>query len=357
MSTSGRGTSILGGFLVVAALILFYRLQVILLPFVISGVLAYICNPLINQLAASTRLSRSFFAVTTFAALLSIAMIVGFLGLPPLVREVTSAVTDFQGTLTSLARAAIGDGNVNFLGHSMNASQLALAAESAARDWIGRPQKILQLGEIAFSTVFGFLLSLVLLFYFLYSGPDVMRRLLWLVPPARRRFVLDIWARLDPAMRRYFVGVLVVVTYAAAAAYIGLGVALHLPHAIFLALLTGFLEMIPMVGPGAAVAIAGIVAIRHATGIGAIIGYAAYAAALRLSIDQLFGPLALGTAAKLHPAAIMFCFIAGGVLFGLAGFILAVPVALVIKVYLEVLYEEPAGSKRSKFRIGVRRGR
>src|SRR5262249_18781457 len=49
-------------------------------------------------------------------------------------------------------------------------------------------------------------------------------------------------------------------------------------------------------GPGAAAVIAGV-AVRHATGIGPIIAYAIYAAALRLLIDQLLGPFALGTAA------------------------------------------------------------
>ncbi len=257
-------------------------------------------------------------------------------------RELTRAATDFQGTLLSLARAAIGDGNVNVLGRSMNAPEMAQAAEAAVRDWIGEPGKLLQLGEIAFSTVFGFVLGLVLLFYFLYSGPEIAQRLLWLVPPARRPIIRDMWSELDPVLRRYFVGVVVVVTYAAAAAYIGLGVVLHLPHAIFLALLTGFLEMIPLVGPAIAIAIAGTVAVRHATGLGAIVGYAVYVMALRLSIDQLFGPLALGTAAQLHPAAIIFCFITGGVLFGIAGFILAVPIALAVKTCLAVLYREPS---------------
>jgi predicted PurR-regulated permease PerM len=98
----------------------------------------------------------------------------------------------------------------------------------------------------------------------------------------------------------------------------GLGVILHIPHAVFQDLLTSFLEMVP-VGPGAAAVIAGIVTVSHATGIGPIIAYAIYAAALRLSIDQLVGPLALGTAARLHPAMIIFCFIVGWVLFGIRG--------------------------------------
>jgi predicted PurR-regulated permease PerM len=70
MNTRGRGgTSTLAIFFVLGtAAFLFHRLQVVLLPFVISGLLAYICNPLINRMAASTRLNRPFFAIATFVS-------------------------------------------------------------------------------------------------------------------------------------------------------------------------------------------------------------------------------------------------------------------------------------------------
>ena len=84
----------------------------------------------------------------------------------------------------------------------------------------------------------------------------------------------------------------------------------------------------PVIGPGAAVVIAGVMAIDHAEGPGAIIAYAIYATALRLSIDQLVGPLVLGHAARLHPTLVIFCFLSGGLLLGIAGLILAVPIAL-----------------------------
>jgi predicted PurR-regulated permease PerM len=87
--------------------------------------------------------------------------------------------------------------------------------------------------------------------------------------------------------------------------------------------------------------IAGLVAIHYAAGIGAIMAYALYATALRISIDQLFGPLALGTAARVHPVLVIFCFLSGALLFGMVGVILAVPVALVVKVTLALLYDEP----------------
>jgi predicted PurR-regulated permease PerM len=51
----------------------------------------------------------------------------------------------------------------------------------------------------------------------------------------------------------------------------------------------------------------------------------------------------LGAAGRVHPVLIIFCFLAGGTLFGVIGVITAVPVALVIKTTLAVLYDEEAG--------------
>jgi predicted PurR-regulated permease PerM len=150
--------------------------------------------------------------------------------------------------------------------------------------------------------------------------------------------VARIWTRLDPVLMRYFIGVIVLVVYATIAAYIGLGVILGIKHAVLLALLTGILETVPVVGPTAAAILAGLVSLRTATGIISIVEYAAYATALRLSIDQLVGPVVLGRAAHVHPVLIIFCFLAGGIVLGIPGVILAVPVALVVKSTLATLY-------------------
>src|SRR5581483_203266 len=122
-----------------------------------------------------------------------------------------------------------------------------------------------------------------------------------------------------PLLRRYFIGVGIVFLYASAAAYVGLGLVLGLRHAAFLALLTGLLELIPLVGPAASALLGGLVAIHQATSAASIIGYAIYAAALRISIDQFFGPIVLGRAAYVRPVLVIFCFLSGGILFGIVG--------------------------------------
>jgi predicted PurR-regulated permease PerM len=324
--------------IIVAAFL--YAVRWALLPFVIAALGAYICTPLVDGFANRTRLPRVLFACAVFTVLLAAATTIAVFGGPPLMREAATIMTDLGPTVERFARGAIGDHSIEFLGQPMNASEFARTAVTGLRNWIGQAGGLLTLAGWSFAGLFGFFLTFVLLFFFLKDGPRLARGVLWLVPPKHRPLFEFVWGRLDPVLKRYFIGVIVVVAYAAAAAYVGLGVLLGIRHAVFLALLTGFLEMIPMIGPAASAVIAGLVAVRQATGFEAIVAYAVYATVLRLSIDQLLGPVVLGRAARLHPTVIIFCFLSGGLLFGIAGMILAVPVALTIKVTLATLYGE-----------------
>ncbi|HEV2549021.1 MAG TPA: AI-2E family transporter [Stellaceae bacterium] len=71
-------------------------------------------------------------------------------------------------------------------------------------------------------------------------------------------------------------------------------------------------------------------------------------AVLRVSIDQLVGPLVLGRMARLHPVVIIFAFLSGAVLFGVIGLLLAVPVAASIKIVLTTYCAEPADESRAR---------
>jgi predicted PurR-regulated permease PerM len=336
-------------FILAATALAVYELQLILLPFVFAGVISYICAPAIDYFSRKSGLPRLLVAILAFLAILTLVAGIGLLGLPPLIEEVQHIVTDFEGTVNDLARGAIGDGKINLLGQQMDAQHLARTITGVMRDWIGNIHVLAILGGSVLVSAFGFVLMLVLLFFFMISGPRIVRGLLWLVPPGQRPLIEDhILSNLDPVLRRYFVGVLGVVAFAAVFAYIGLGVVLGVPHAAFLALITGLLEAIPLVGPVAAAAIAGVIALHHSFALSAIIGYAVYLAALRLSIDQFFGPVVLGAAGRVHPVLVIFCFLAGGALFGIIGVILAVPIALIIRATLSALYDEPLNNRGIK---------
>jgi predicted PurR-regulated permease PerM len=312
-----------------------YLIRFILLPFVIAGIVAYICTPLVDRLAARTRLPRPLLAVLSFVILIGLAAFTVALAGHRLVAEAGGAVNDLQGMLDRLS-----DGQpVSVLGYSIDVAGFARTATARIHDFLGPDLLVLTIGY-GFATLMGTFLTVVLLCYFLVSGRSVARGLLWMVPPTRRPLVVQIGTRLDPALKRYFLGILVIVIYAAIAAYVGLGVILHIDHAFLLALLTGVLETVPIIGSTAAAVIAGLVSLHTATGLGSILAFALYAVLLRLSIDQIVAPLVLGSAAHVHPVLIIFCFLAGAVLLGVPGVILAVPAALTVKATLATLYGE-----------------
>jgi predicted PurR-regulated permease PerM len=337
---SGEARAIMIGAVVLT--IFLYFIKLILLPFVLAAIIAYIFTPLLDWAARRTQWPRLLFAVALFLLLFAITLLVLTFAGQRLLVEGRAIAADLQDMLENFTRQAIGDEPVRLFGASLNARDIARVALERLREWFGQTDQVEAATEYGLAFVMGTFLTIVLLFYFLVSGRRVAHGIFWIVPPHRRPLVARIWARLDPVLIRYFIGVLAVVLYATVAAYVGLGVILGINHAVFLALLTGILETVPVIGPTGAAILAGLVSLRTATGIINIFEYAAYATALRLSIDQLVGPIVLGRAAHVHPVLIIFCFMAGGIILGVPGVILAVPAALVVKSTLATLYgDEP----------------
>ncbi len=337
-AASGPNTALV---IVVVVGLFLYLVRGILLPFVLAGIVAYLCSPLVDRLAARTGLARWPFALAVVVGLMALAAALAWLGVPALLRETLQVVGDLQGTVQGLAEAFIGKHSFTIMGRAVSAATLATDAVNRLDTWLGEGAWIGDIAVLGAAGFFGFILLWVLIGYFLIDAHRLAGGLLWLVPPAGRPLAMKVWRDLDPLLRRYFIGVALVLAYTSAAAYLGLGLLLGLDHAVFLAILTGVLEVIPVVGPAAAAIIAGLVAVRHAASAWDILAYIAYATALRVSIDQFFGPIVLGRAARVRPVVVIFCFLAGGMLFGVVGVILAVPVALGIKVVLANVYGEP----------------
>ncbi len=332
--------------IVVAAAILgfLYAIRAILLPFVLGSIVAYVCTPLIDTLARRSRVQRWVFALAVLLTLMAIAAVLGYFGVPTAAHELLALAANPRDVIDGFIRVLMGNHSFNIGGASLNAAQIAARAAAGLSSIVTNGNRMLDVALTGFGAVFEVILTWVVFGYLLFDAPRLSQGLLWTIAPGRRPLVLRFWHRLDPILRRYFVGIALVVVYASAAAYIGLGVFLGLHHALLLAMLTGLLELLPVIGPVSSAVLAGLVAIRQAAGASAILAFIAYAIALRLSIDQFFGPLVLGRAARVRPVLVIFCFLSGGILLGISGILLAVPVALAIKVALGLRNEQFAES-------------
>ena len=125
--------------------------------------------------------------------------------------------------------------------------------------------------------------------------------------------------------------------------YLLLGPILHVPYALAIAVLTGFLEVIPLIGPLLAATIAAVVALSSG-GTGLAIAVIVTYVVLRQIEDQLVMPLLIGRAVHLHPVVTIFSVLVGLSAWGVLGGLLAVPVAAALNVALRELYppDDPA---------------
>lgn len=322
---------------VVGALaILAYLLRGVLVPFVVAAAIAYIAAPLINRLGAHLPVHRGIIACFVFLVIVGSAAGVAFLIVSATVHDVGRLSQQLTENL-ALVSARLSGVTVDVLGQQIGIGQIIAGFGEDLRRWLDDPARATEVMRWGAEVFFGGVLTIVLLFYFMLSGPRLARGALWLVPPRYRRICVTFVRRFDPVLRRYVLGVCAVALYATIVAWVFIGPVFGLPDSVLLAVVTGLLEPIPFFGPLLAPIIVGATALDYGDA-ATIVGFVVYALALRLSIDQIVGPLVLGTAVGLPPSVIILAFIAGWVLFGFVGIFLAVPAAAALRTALVVLY-------------------
>ncbi len=329
---------------IAVVLVFLFFVREILLPFILAAAIAFVLTPVIDH--SAKRLGIWRWVVAMLAYLVVIASFGGlgyWIGglviadiaeivrqLPQLVRKLVTDFAEVSGGL--MAQPVDADALTKRLLTQIG----ALFGGGAAIRFAGN----------GIAALFGTILLLVLLVYFLVSGKRIANGAFWLIPPEYRGEVEAITAKILPMLWRYFAGLVAVVAYTTIAAWIGFGLVFHLPYAVLLAIAVGLLELIPVIGPAASIGLIGLSAVRQSSLLG-MVGLAVFAVALRLSIDQIVGPLLLGRAARLHPVVIIFAFLSGAVLFGIIGLLLAVPFAAALKIVLTIYYAEPLKRERA----------
>ena len=332
-----------GGWPIAAALaviaIILYIIRYALLPFVFAIAIAFITDPLIRAGQRRLGLPRWVVGALIYAALVLLFAATLYAIGSNAAHDLMQLVQRGPAIIHKFVESVVGPNGVNVFGTTYTADDI-MRALAAIGDKLVEIGAVVQIGKLGAGAIFGLFLTLVLAPYFMISGPRLAAGSIWLIPPERRKSVTDVLPKIIPALRRYLLGIFLVVVYTSLVAWIGFGPIFGLPGAVVLAVTIGILEIIPVVGPISAAALVGIVAAQQATlaGAGLLMGFVL---ALRLSIDNLVGPIVLGQAARLHPVVVITGFVFGAMLFGAVGLLLAVPTAVCIKIALQHYYAEP----------------
>jgi len=320
-----------------AALYIVYRAGDIVRPFVWAGVLAYVLLPVVALLERRLSFPRTAAAAIVFLGL--VAAIIG--GGRLLVPLAIDQVRELQRTLPTLVANA-----QNTLAET--ADQVGLEDLDALIVNVGGIGDLTQMvarSAVPFIVGFGhFLLELLVFliatFFLLRDAPRLFQWFRRILPASQRNELIPLFAQVNTLLGRYVRGQMFLIGVMSTVTFVGLSI-LQLPFALLLALMTGVLEVIPIVGPITAGAIACLVALGHPAPWGlSQIWYVAIVAAmytvLRHSEDYFVIPLVIGRIVKLHPAVVIFSLLTGGALYGLLGVLIAVPVAATLR--LDLIY-------------------
>jgi predicted PurR-regulated permease PerM len=297
--------------------------------------LAYVLLPVVALLERRLSLPRTAAAAVVFVGLLA-AIIGGGRLLVPLAidqvrelqRTLPTLVANAQSTLAETAdQVGLGDLDALILNFSGVGDLAGMVARGAVPFIVGLGHFLLEL-----------LVFLIATFFLLRDAPRLFQWFRRILPASQRNELIPLFAQVNTLLGRYVRGQMFLIGVMSTVTFAGLSI-LQLPFALLLALMTGVLEVIPIVGPITAGAIACLVALGHPAPWGlSQIWYVAVVAAmytvLRHAEDYFVIPLVIGRIVKLHPAVVIFSLLTGGALYGLLGVLIAVPVAATLRLVL-----------------------
>jgi predicted PurR-regulated permease PerM len=321
-------------FLVLVGLLFLWLVRDILPPFLFAAILAFALTPLLEQLETRWHIHRVVLVAGTFILLL---VLVGLLAVwlwPILVRESRELTQNLPAILERTFIQLAGSDRLDVLGLELSAHTLAEQLRSTMREVLGTPRDVLHAAALALNGVLMLFVFLVAFFYLLLDGRRIGVYLLRFVAVERQAEVRAVVSEMQRVFGRYMRGQIVLVILMSTVTWLVLSLGFRLRFALPIAIATGFLELIPYLGPLIAGAIATSAGLAQHGG-GTAIGIALSYLILRQVEDQLVMPIVVGRAVHLHPLAVIFAVLCGERLAGLVGMLLAIPAAAASSIVLE----------------------
>jgi predicted PurR-regulated permease PerM len=309
-------------------------------PLVLATIGAYLCDPIVDWLAA-----KGMSRLTATALLISVGVLGAILalatGIPRLVDQAVKipsyTMTGVQLILDRLNGAF--PAQLQDTPIPRNVKQLQDLAQDHLQDILSQ---VLPKAADFVSTIVGGSLSLmtfvlgalvipVVGFFLLHGWPDIVQAADDHVPPRQRPFIRARMKEIDRVLSGFVRGQLTMATvlsiiYSAALSLIGL----KLGYVVGLA--TGFGNLVPYVGTSTGILLS-IAFCLVDFGADYHLALVLGTFAVLIAIDSLFiTPRVVGPRVGLSPAAVIVAVLACGSLFGFGGVLLAVPSAAVMKV-------------------------
>ncbi len=314
--------------------------SVILLPFILGGIMAYLFDPLADRMEKSMKRAPATILIT-FGFFSILVALLSWLGpllyeqLNQLITKVPYLMREMEILMREQGQPALD--TINKLTNGAGESLPTNAGDIIERGFALGGQMLL--GVLASGGALLNVLSLLLItpivsFYLLRDWDHGVARLNKLLPlayaPTIRALARDINRTLAGYLRGQLYVILILTAF-----YVTLLSLIGVKYSLVIGVLAGFLVIVPYIGT------------LISTALGLIVAYSQYDLTIlfwftaatfgigQFLESQILTPIIIGDRVGLHPLWLLFGMLAGGVLLGFVGVLLAVPITAVISVLVK----------------------
>lgn len=326
--------------LVVAAALfaLLYVLKAALTPLAAAFVTAYLLDPLIDRLERLGMRRRRAILLVLGALGLGVAALLLYV-VPNVVAEIYGLAQRLPGYLERLVVEGV----------PALERRLGVELPKTLEDILGRLRGTetallariggLLTGTLAtvtgtLSAVVGLLVIPILAFYLLADFDAILARSADWIPPRYRAYAVEKGRTANRLISGFLRGQLTVAAVLGVLYAVGFSV-IGIDLAVGVGLLGGALSLVPYLGGAVAVLASSVLAILE-FGVGwhlaAVLGWYSVVQAFE---SFILTPRIMGESVGLHPGVVIVALLIGGDLFGFLGLLVAVPLAAVLKVFVD----------------------
>lgn len=325
------GVLVFGGWLI-------YLLAPVLTPFLISALLAYLGDPLVDRLEAR-KFSRTLGVVVVFTIMTLLFLILLLVMIPLLEKQISILIEKVPQWIDWFQQSVL-PGIASYAGFETPSLDTSAFKRALMGNWqslsgaLGEMfGKLTHSGLVVVNWLAFLLLIPVVTFYLLRDWDILVAKVNDLLPRRIEGIVTRLAKECDAVLAEFFRGQLSVMLALAIIYTLGLMI-VGLDLAFLIGILAGLVSFVPYLGFVVGIVVAGIAAVMqfhdaiHLLYVAVVFGIGQALEGMVLS------PLLVGDRIGLHPVAVIFAVMAGGQLFGFFGVLLALPVAAMIVVIL-----------------------
>ena len=329
-----QGTAIAAG-----VVVLVWLLAPILTPFVFAALLGWLGDPLVDRIEAAGR-SRNTAVILVFSVMVLVLVLALLILVPLIERQILTLVASlprYREWIFDTALPWLEQRTGLQLRAWFDAGRILETVRAHWQEAGGFAATLLGYLSRSGFAVLGWIANLVLLpvltFFFLRDWDLLVARVASLVPRDHLPTVSRLARESDVVLGGFLRGQLLVMLILGVFYGVGLWL-VGLDLGLLIGFIAGLLTFVPYLGPASGIVLGVIAALMeygdwpHVLGVLAVFGVG------QVVETYLLTPKLVGDRIGLHPMAVIFAVMAGGVLFGFLGMLLALPVAAVANVML-----------------------